>query len=144
MGSDPVPFYANLFLVHKKTEWVKAQDKLGTIDSFQFIDDLLSQNDDCNNSCASFLDMYIYIENREFDTKLFDKQDNFGFDIVRSHFTAWISLVKRSMAASAELLNIANQLRKLGGGRGGVEPPTKFSQRWGLTGTRFLQFFNKK
>ena len=48
------------------------------------------------------------------------------------------------MAASAELLNIANQLRKLGGGRGGVEPPTKFSQRWGLTGTRFLQFFNKK
>ena len=88
--------------------------------------------------------MYIYIENREFDTKLFDKQDNFGFDIVRSHFTAWISLVKRSMAASAELLNIANQLRKLGGGRGGVEPPTKFSQRWGLTGTRFLQFFNKK
>ena len=73
------------------------------------------QNDDCNNSCASFLDMYIYIENREFDTKLFDKQDNFGFDIVRSHFTAWISLVKRSMAASAELLNIANQLRKWGG-----------------------------
>ena len=39
-----------------------------------------------NNSCASFLDIYIYAENGEFHTKLFDKQDNFGFDIVRMPF----------------------------------------------------------
>ena len=51
MGSDPVPFFANLFLVHKETDWVKAERKLGTINvrkifnSFRFIDDLLSLND---------------------------------------------------------------------------------------------------
>ena len=30
-----------------------------------------------SNSSASFLDVYIYIENREFHAKSFDKQDNF-------------------------------------------------------------------
>ena len=39
-----------------------------------------------SNSCAYFLDLYIYIENGEFHTRLFDKQDNFGFDIVRMPF----------------------------------------------------------
>ena len=49
MGSDPAP---KLFLAHKETNWVKAQNNLGTINvwksnnSFQFIDDLLSLNDD--------------------------------------------------------------------------------------------------
>ena len=51
MESDPATFFANLFLAHKETVWVKAQRKLGTInvrkinDSFRFIDDLLSLND---------------------------------------------------------------------------------------------------
>ena len=51
MGSDPAPFFANLFLAHKEADWVKAQRKLGTINvrkinnSFRFIDDLLSLND---------------------------------------------------------------------------------------------------
>ena len=31
MGSDPAPFFANLFLAHKEADWVKAQCKLGTI-----------------------------------------------------------------------------------------------------------------
>ena len=39
-----------------------------------------------SNSCTSFLDIYFYIENGEFHAKLFDKQDNFGFDIVRMPF----------------------------------------------------------
>ena len=108
MGSDPPPFFANLFLTHKEVDWVKAQHKLGTIsvqkinNSFRFIHDLLSLNDDStfgkhcndmyptelepkkennNNSCPPFLDIHIYIENREFHTKLFDKRDKFGFDI---------------------------------------------------------------
>ena len=67
--------------------------------AFRFIDDLLSLNEDStfekhckdiyptelelkkennNYSCASFLDIYIYIENGEFHTKLFDKADNYG------------------------------------------------------------------
>ena len=89
MGSDPAPFFANLFLAHKEADWVKTQRKLGTINvrkinnSFWFINDFLSLNDGStfekhykdiyptglelkkendNNSCASFLDLYIYIE----------------------------------------------------------------------------------
>ena len=109
MVSDSAPFFANLFLAHKEPKWVKVQRKFVTINfwkinnSFRFIDDLVSLNDDRNfekhyediyptelelnkennNFCASFLDMYIYTENGEFHTKLFDKRDNFGFDIVR-------------------------------------------------------------
>ena len=100
MGSDPATFFANLFLAHKEADWVKAQRMLGTINvrkinnSFRFIDDLLPLNDgstfekhykyiyptelelkkgDNSNSRASFFDLYIYIENGEFHTRLFDK-----------------------------------------------------------------------
>ena len=44
MGSDPAPFFANVFQAHKDADWVKAQRKLGTINvrkinnSFRFID----------------------------------------------------------------------------------------------------------
>ena len=113
MGSDPAPFFANLFLAHKEADWVKAQRNLGAFNvrkinnSFRFIDDLLSLNDfstfekhykdiyptklelnkeNNSNSCASFPDLCIYIENGEFYTRLFDKRDNFGFDIARMPF----------------------------------------------------------
>ena len=52
MGSDPAPLFANLFLAHNEADWVKAQRKLGTSNirkinnSYRFIDDLLSLNDD--------------------------------------------------------------------------------------------------
>ena len=52
IGSDTAPFFENFFLAQKEAEWVKAQNKLGTINvrkinnSFWFIDDLLSQNND--------------------------------------------------------------------------------------------------
>ena len=52
MGSDPALFFENLFLPHKAADWVKAQRKLETINlrkinnSFRFIDDLPSLNDD--------------------------------------------------------------------------------------------------
>ena len=39
-----------------------------------------------SNSCASFLDHYIFIENGNFHTRLFDRRDNFVFDIVRMPF----------------------------------------------------------
>ena len=112
MGSDPAPFFPNLFLAHKEADWVKAQHKLQTINvrkisnSFRFINDLLSLNDDSTfekhykdiyptklelkkeniSNCASFLDLYIYMKNGELHTRLFDEQDNFGFDIVRIPF----------------------------------------------------------
>ena len=51
MGSDPAPFFANLFLAQIEADWVKTPRKLGTINvrkmnnSFWFINDLLSLND---------------------------------------------------------------------------------------------------
>ena len=141
MGSDPAPFFANLFLAHKENDWVKTQRKLGTINvrkidnSFQLINALLSLNDGStfekyykdiystelelkkennNNSCASFLDLYIYIENGEFHTRLFDKQDNFGFDIVRMPF--YRSNVPSKMlygSIGAEFLRISRASSKI-------------------------------
>ena len=82
MGSDSALFFPNLSLALKKTEWVKAQRKLGTItlrkikNSFWFIVNLTLLNDDTkfekhckdiyptefelkdkndSSSCASFL-----------------------------------------------------------------------------------------
>ena len=108
MESDQAPFFANLFLDHREADWVKTQRKLGTINVkkinnfFRFIDDLLSLNDGStfgkhcediyptelelrkennSNSCASILDLYIYIENGKFHTKLFGKRDNYLFAI---------------------------------------------------------------
>ena len=141
MGSDPAPFFANLFLAHKEADWVKAQHKLGAINvrkinnSFRFIDDLLSLNDGStlekhykdvyptelelkkennSNSCASFLDLYIYIENGECHTRLFDKRDNFGFDIVRMPF--YCSNVRNKMfygSTGAEFLRIFRATSKI-------------------------------
>ena len=101
VGYEPASCFANLFLAHKEADWIKAQRKLGIIsvwkinNSFRFIDDLLSLNDGSTfekhykgiypaelelqkennrNSCASFLDLYIYIENGEFHTRLFEKR----------------------------------------------------------------------
>ena len=144
-GSDPPPFFANLFLAKKEADWVKAQRTLGTINvrkinnPFQFTDDLLSLNDDMtvpykdtlihykniyptelelkkenNNSCASFLDSYICSENGEFHTKLFDKQDNFGFDIVRMPF--YCSNVSSKMlygSIAAEFFRISRATSKI-------------------------------
>ena len=142
MGSDPAaPFFANQFLAHKETDWVKAQRKLGTINvrkinnSFRFIDDLLSLNDNNtfekhykdiypaelelkkennSNSCAAFLVIYIYIENGELHTKLFDKRDNFSFDIVSMPFHC--SNVPSKMfygSIGAEFLRISRATSKI-------------------------------
>ena len=139
MGSDPAAFFANLFLSHKEADWVKAQCKLWTINvrkinnSRGVIDDLRWLNDNStfekhykdiyptelelkkenNNSCASFLDIYIYIENGEFHTKLFDKQNNLGFDIVKMPF--YCSSIPRKMfygSIGAEFLRISRVTSK--------------------------------
>ena len=110
MGSDPAPFIANLFLYVyenrflselKKTDPAHAQ-KFRYI--FRFIDDPISLNDadeflnsykqiyppemqlkveNLDNQSASFLDLDLKVENREFTSKLFDKRDAFQFSVVR-------------------------------------------------------------
>ena len=83
----------------------KVVPKLGTTDIpklnnfFWFIDstfekhykdiyptELELKKENNSNSCASFLDIYIYIENGKFHSTLFDKKDDFGLDIVRMPF----------------------------------------------------------
>ena len=110
MGSDPAPFFANLFLYFYEKKWItelKKRDllkarKLGNI--FRFIDDLSSINDNgefersykeiypeelelgkenLDESEASFLDLSIKLKNNQFQVGLFDKRDKFPFSIVR-------------------------------------------------------------
>ena len=67
-----------------------------------------------NNSCDFFLDINIYIENGEYHTKLLDKRDNFGFNIVRMSF--YCSNVSSKMfdgSIDAEFLRISRATSKI-------------------------------
>ena len=110
MGIDPAPFWANLFLFHYESEWILKIKKTNNIlarkfgNTFRFIDDLIAMNDggvfgkhfkdiypkelelkkeNIGDQTASFLDIDVKIKNRVFETKLYDKRDNFSFSIVR-------------------------------------------------------------
>ena len=109
MGIDPAPFWANLFLYHFESEYVKGLVSAGSPSAYnfhsvgRFIDDLCALNDrdefhDCYKKIypkeldlkvehhgihASFLDLDITVENNIFRYKLFDKRDAFPFFIVR-------------------------------------------------------------
>ena len=109
MGSDPAPFMANLFLYHFESKWIRKLKKENLqvarkfANTFRFIDDLLTVNDDnlfqqnfkdiypaelqlnleSTGNEVSFLDLHLTKVNRQVDIKLFDKRDNFPFSIVR-------------------------------------------------------------
>ena len=134
MGSDPAPFFANLFLHYYESQWIEKHKKsnfLATrklLNTYRFIDDLITINDDGIfeknikniypaelelkkesqvNTSAHFLDLNIEINNSKFDSKLFDKRDDFNFDIVRMPYRN--SNIPDKMfytAASAEILRI--------------------------------------
>ena len=109
MGVDPAPFMANLYLYwyeSKKMEKLTKEDRgiaLKFNKTFRFIDDLIDLNNDgileriwneiypeelvlkkenIGNTSTTFLDLKIEIEDKKFITKLYDKRDNFDFDIV--------------------------------------------------------------
>ena len=115
MGSDPAPFFANLFLYHYERQWLlklKKEDlakarKFGN--TFRFIDDLCTLNDggefekhyreiypeemqlskeNKGNKNASFLELGISIENKQIKVGLFDKRDAFPFTIVRMPYSS--------------------------------------------------------
>ena len=110
MGSDPAPAFANLFLFHYESTWLKTIKKNNYIlarkfgQVFRYIDDLLALNDgqsfetffkdiypeelqlnkeNDNSSNTNFLDLHISIENGVFTTRLYDKRDHFGFRVAR-------------------------------------------------------------
>ena len=113
MGSDPAPFFANLFLFYFEDKWVRnfqrsdlsRARKFATI--FQFIDDLLTMNDggefarsleeiyspelelhkeNEGTSNATFLDLNIKTDGVKVATSLYDKRNAFPFFIVRMTF----------------------------------------------------------
>ena len=112
MGSDPAPFMANLFLYHFESKWIKNLKKENIqkarrfSNTFRFIDDLLTSNDnnlslenfesiyppelklnlESSGDRITFLDIDLKNINGHLDIKLFDKRDSFSFDIVRLPF----------------------------------------------------------
>ena len=109
MGSDPAPFWANLYLHRHEYIYMSAlmKNNISSAHRFhgckRFIDDMICLNDNqefensyrqiypkelelkCEHagSHATFLDLDIKIEEGMFIYKLFDKRDAFKFDIVR-------------------------------------------------------------
>ena len=113
MGSDPAPYFANLFLYQYESRWIKKMKKEKNIlarkfgNIFRYIDDLVAINDsrefekhfkhiyppelvlkkeNLNNSETTFLDLKIIIKNGIFDYRVYDKRDDFGFSINRLPF----------------------------------------------------------
>ena len=131
MGSDPAPFFANLFLYYYENKWVKSLKRIDAIrarkfcHTFRFIDDLFTINDG-NEFCdhfneiyppelqlnlensgdeVNFLDLHISKDNGKLDYKLYDKRNSFPFSIVRLPFAS--SNMPSSMfyaSVSAEVL----------------------------------------
>ena len=134
MGSDPAPYFANLFLYRFESKWLNKTKKENNIIArklgkvYRFIDDLLSINDggefeknfsqiyppelelkkeNTINTKTSFLELDITISDNQFYTKLYDKRDAFGFHICRLPFKC--SNIPSKIfysSASAEVLRI--------------------------------------
>ena len=110
MGSDPSPFFANLFLYHYESSWLKSikktnntlarkfgnvvryiNDLLPLIDgqSFEsfhheiYPEELQLNKENVDNTETNFLDLHIKIDNKIFTTMLYDKRDHFGFNITK-------------------------------------------------------------
>ena len=133
MGSDPAPFFANLFLFYYEWQYINNLKKENVVSArkfcytFRFIDDLITINntnfeinirniypaelelkkENQNDNNAHFLDLNIEISNSKFITKLYDKRDNFSFNIIRMPYKS--SNIPKKMfysAMSAEILRI--------------------------------------
>ena len=134
MGSDPAPFFANLFLFYYEAEWIKSMKNMNYSKAkkfshvFRFIDDLLAINDgeqflnnfldiyppelelkkeNMNNNEATFLDLHLSINDGQITTQLYDKRNYFHFDIVRFPYKSSTIPSKMFLSTiSAEILRI--------------------------------------
>ena len=135
IGSDPAPFFANLFLYVYESKFVsnllksdpERARKLRHI--FRFIDDLIALNDDgefsrsfqeiyppemelkrenSEDDAASYLDLGLEIKEKQIASKLYDKRNAFNFSIVRFPYRCSNIPSKMFYATiSAEILRIA-------------------------------------
>ena len=134
MGSDPAPFFANLFLSHYEAKWIKNISKTDysrakkLFNVFRYIDDLISMNDqgefgrshpeiyppelvlnkeNVGPNRASYLDLDISISQNKFEYQLYDKRSSYSFKIVRFPFHDSNLPVKMFYSTiSAEILRI--------------------------------------
>ena len=141
MGSDPAPFFANLFLYYYESKWLqslKTDDyqmarRFGNV--FRYIDDLLAINDNgefernynniyppelqlkkenVDNDSASFLDLQLSITNKNISTQLFDKRNSYSFTIVRLPYKSSTLPSKMFFSTiSAEVLRIGRATSSL-------------------------------
>ena len=141
MGSDPAPFFANLFLSHYEAKWIKTLSRTDyarakrVFNVFRFIDDLVILNDqgefsrsfleiypeqlvlnkenDNTNMKASYLDLNISISDNRFEYELYDKRNAFTFPIVRFPFNSSNMPTKMFYATiSTEILRICRASSK--------------------------------
>ena len=141
MGSDPAPYFANLFLYCYESTWLNKMKKGNSLlarkfgSVFRYIDDLLAINDggefekhypeiypselelkkeNVVNTETNFFELNIRLSERLFHTKLYDKRDEFGFHISRLPFKD--SNIPHRMfysSASAEILRICRATSNL-------------------------------
>ena len=140
IGSDPAPFFANLFLYVYESRFITNLMKVDRNRAlkfrhiFRFIDDLIVLNDEGefmksfseiypeemelkrenkSDTSASYLEMAMAIEDRQISTNLYDKRDAFGFSVVRLPYKC--SNIPSKMfysTISAEILRIAKATSK--------------------------------
>ena len=142
MGTDPAPFMANLYLYFYESKWIKEKTEtdFGMVRQlyrciYRFIDDLCAlnnhghmdrhwkeiyppelqlnkENDNDNN--ATFLDLNINIKEKNIETSLYDKRDNFKFEIVSMpDLTGNISEKTGYAVFMSQILRIAKNCQKV-------------------------------
>ena len=132
MGSDPAPFFANLFLFFYESRWLKSikntnygvPRKFGNI--FRFIDDLIAINDgnefenhyneiypselilkkeNTSHTETTFLDLHLSINEVQIQLSLYDKRNPYNFNFVRLPYKSSAIPSKMFFATiSAEIL----------------------------------------
>ena len=171
MGSDPAPFFANLFLYTYESEWIKGLERSDPsrarcyANIFRYIDDLIALNDkdeflnsfhqiypremqlkkeNLVNNSATFLDIDIGINERVITTSLYDKRDDFGFEIVRMPYASSNIPSKMFYATiCAETLRIARVTSSLQTFLHSIQEVLKRMLRQGANLGRLQANFNK-
>ena len=172
MGSDPAPFFANLFLYFYESIWMNELKEIIEArilcNIFRFIDDLNSINDgqEFESSFskiypeelqlgkentvkheANFLDLEIKIKDGKFHFHLFDKRDSFPFSIVRMPDKS--SNIPSSIvysAIGAESLRTARTSNNPESFSTAIKPIARMSRQGvfiGKINSCILNFFNK-
>ena len=171
MGSDPAPFFANLFLYRYESRWINKMKKENNVLArkfgrvFRYIDDLLAINDgdeferyysdiypselelkkeNATNTETNFLELNIRLVSHSFHTKLYDKRDAFGFHISRLPYKD-SNIPNRMFYASscAEVLRICRATSNLHDANMSAKALVRRMHNQGATEHTFKSFLTK-